>query len=122
MEIEDTNARSWEMVEDKMALWIHQEKIMRNRCHRDVEKIAMLVEVAMATSRTRRKLLHVLFHGCFGVDPTRTHSIALSYFLSRDSSEDWARAAQPCPYGRAIAWSRTASHAGKVFLKVTCLT
>ena len=33
------------------------------------------------------------FHGCFGVDPTRTHSIALSYFLSRDSSEDWAGAA-----------------------------
>ena len=37
--------------------------------------------------------LHVLFHGCFGVDPTRTRSIALSYFLSRDSSEDWAGAA-----------------------------
>ena len=33
------------------------------------------------------------FHGCFGVDPTRTHSIALCDFLSRDSSEDWAGAA-----------------------------
>ena len=36
-------------------------------------------------------------HGCFGVDPTRTHSIALSCFLSRDSSEDWAGAAQSLP-------------------------
>ena len=38
-------------------------------------------------------MLHVLFHGCFGLDPTRTRSMALSHFLSRDSSEDWAGAA-----------------------------